>query len=216
MTATADLSRFTSATDTHGWVEVQHHDDLVERHHVSRWLLDADPVDLRMLARCAAPTVDVGCGPGRLAAALARRGVPTLGIDICPEAVRRTRARAVAALLRDVFDPLPGEGRWAWAVLADGNIGIGGDPTRLLRRLRSVVAPEGDVIVELNPTDVDHQGISRVRQPGGEVGAGFAWAVVGSRALATAAGEAGWRVGEEWQDGGRRFAVLRGIALRHG
>ena len=31
-------------------------------------------------------------------------------------------------LRRDLFAPLPGEGRWHHVLLADGNIGIGGDP----------------------------------------------------------------------------------------
>ena len=45
--------------------------------------------------------------------------------------------RGVTGPARDVFDPLPGEGRWETALLADGNIGIGGDPVALLRRLRA-------------------------------------------------------------------------------
>jgi len=209
MTVTADLARFTAATDRRGWVEVLHGDGLVERQHVARWLLDADPVDRRMLARCSGPTVDVGCGPGRLTAALTRRGLPALGIDICPDAVRRTRGRRAAALRRDVFDRLPGEGRWAWAVLADGNIGIGGDPVRLLRRMAQVLGPDGAVVVEVRPTDVDHRGTSRLRRPDGELGPRFAWAVLGGAALAAAAAAAGWRITEDWQDDGRRFAVLR-------
>ena len=34
--------------------------------------------------------------------------------------------------VRNVFDALPGEGRWHSALLADGNVGIGGDPVALL------------------------------------------------------------------------------------
>ena len=52
-----------------------------------------------------------------------------------PEAVAQTPDRGVAAIRRNVFDALPGEGRWRTALLADGNIGIGGDPAALLRRL---------------------------------------------------------------------------------
>ena len=88
-----------------------------------------------MLAHCVGPTLDVGCGPGRMSAHLAGRGRCVLGIDVVREAVDQTRARGVSALLRDVFAPLPGEGRWDTALLADGNIGIGGDPVALLRRV---------------------------------------------------------------------------------
>ena len=38
------------------------------------------------------------------------------------------------ALVRSVFETLPGEGRWDTVLLMDGNIGIGGDPAALLGR----------------------------------------------------------------------------------
>ena len=57
--------------------------------------------------------------------------------------------RGGAALRRDVFDTLPGEGRWETALLADGNVGIGGDPVALLRRLREVLDPRGRVVAEV-------------------------------------------------------------------
>jgi hypothetical protein len=47
-----------------------------------------------------------------------------------------------------VFGPLPGTGRWRHILLADGNIGIGGDPARLLRRCRHLLAPDGRVHIE--------------------------------------------------------------------
>ncbi len=69
-----------------------------------------------------------GAGPGRLTAALARRRQVALGIDVVAEAVGQTRERGGSALHRDVYDTVPGEGRWHTALLADGNVGIGGDP----------------------------------------------------------------------------------------
>ncbi|MGH3814090.1 MAG: methyltransferase domain-containing protein, partial [Pseudonocardiaceae bacterium] len=41
---------------------------------VERWLAPADGEDEWLLSRCAGPTVDLGCGPGRLVAELAGRG----------------------------------------------------------------------------------------------------------------------------------------------
>ena len=110
------------------------------------WLRDADHVDEALLDLCHGPTLDIGCGPGRMAGALARRGQVVLGIDVVPEAVRLSLGRGVATLLRDVFDPVPGEGRWETALLADGNIGIGGDPVALLERIRDLIAPTGRVV----------------------------------------------------------------------
>jgi SAM-dependent methyltransferase len=118
---------------------------------VDRWHGPPEPAVRELIDRCTGPTVDIGCGPGRITAALAGRGLVSLGIDTSPTAVRLTRRRGAAALRRDVFDPLPGEGRWAHLLLADGNIGIGGDPTVLLRRCAELLRPGGTALVELDP-----------------------------------------------------------------
>ena len=110
-------------------------EDLPHRLPMTRWAARADAGDAAVLAHCTGPTLDIGCGPGRMSEHLAARGIGVLGIDIVPEAVEQTRARGASALHRDVFDHLPGEGRWVCALLADGNIGIGGDPVALLRRV---------------------------------------------------------------------------------
>jgi SAM-dependent methyltransferase len=118
---------------------------------VDRWYGPPEPAVQEIIDRCAGPTVDVGCGPGRLTTALALRGVISLGIDTSAVAVRLTRRRGGAALRRDVFDPLPGEGRWSHVLLMDGNIGIGGDPAVLLRRCTDLLRRGGTVLVELDP-----------------------------------------------------------------
>ncbi len=51
------------------------------------------------------PTVDIGCGPGRMSEALALAGHTVLGIDVVPEAVRQTRTRGVPALRRERLRP---------------------------------------------------------------------------------------------------------------
>ncbi|EWM14177.1 methyltransferase type 12 [Kutzneria sp. 744] len=96
---------------------------------VTRWQ-ELDSSDELLLAACLGPTLDVGCGPGRLVEALTRRGVIALGVDVSPVAVDLTQARGAPALCRDVFDRIPGEGRWRHVLLADGNIGIGGGSRR--------------------------------------------------------------------------------------
>jgi SAM-dependent methyltransferase len=57
------------------------------------WTIELRPGDRSLLTRCAGPTLDVGCGPGRLTAALTRAGHSALGIDISAEAVRQARRR---------------------------------------------------------------------------------------------------------------------------
>ncbi|MQA86408.1 MAG: hypothetical protein GEV03_17685 [Streptosporangiales bacterium] len=49
------------------------------------------PGDESLLQRCRGPVLDAGSGPVRLAAALAGRGVPVLGVDITSQAVPMAR-----------------------------------------------------------------------------------------------------------------------------
>ncbi|MDQ6524002.1 methyltransferase domain-containing protein [Nocardioides sp. LHD-245] len=118
---------------------------------VEDWTRGADVVDRLFLRHCAGATIDVGCGPGRLTEELALAGHVVLGVDVVHEAVTQTRHRGGPALRRDVFDRVPGEGRWDTVLLADGNVGIGGDPAALLRRMRDLLGRGGRIVVEVEP-----------------------------------------------------------------
>jgi len=175
---------------------------------VTRWQ-ELDSSDELLLTACLGPTLDVGCGPGRLVEALTRRGVIALGVDVSPVAVDLTKARGAPALCRDVFDRIPGEGRWRHVLLADGNIGIGGDPVALLRRARELLRPGGSVLTELDPpgTGLRRQQVrlSSVDSSGGW----FDWARLGPDGLARTAGEAGMDIRWLNERGGRWFAELQ-------
>lgn len=175
---------------------------------VERWCEAPDHADRSVLGRCRGAVLDIGCGPGRLAAALAAEGRPALGIDVSPEAVARTVRLGGTALCRSVFDPLPAEGRWDTALLIDGNVGIGGDPGALLRRLRRVVSRSGLLIAECVPTEVDERCEVRVDNGRGAWGEPFPWARAGARALTAHAARAGWTVTEHWTLRGRSFLAL--------
>jgi SAM-dependent methyltransferase len=163
---------------------------------VDRWLGGASSsdldraVDAAMLRHCAGPTMDLGCGSGRLTAALAVRGVSALGVDSSALAVRMTVARGGLALQRDLFAPLPGLGRWAHVLLADGNIGIGGDPLRVLRRAAELLAPDGVVVVELEATGPTLVQRLRLETEDGS-GHWFRWARVGLDGIGALAAAAG-------------------------
>ncbi|MEW9515263.1 methyltransferase domain-containing protein [Streptomyces tubercidicus] len=172
---------------------------------VERWCARADAADLSALRRCAGSVLDIGCGPGRLVAALAAQGRRTLGIDVSAAAVARTTALGGTALHRSVFNSLPEEGTWDTALLLDGNIGIGGDPRALLARTAELVAPHGLLIVETTPADVDEQVQVRVEagdhpRPGVPRTPGdlFPWARVGAPALLRYAAATGWIPAEQW------------------
>jgi SAM-dependent methyltransferase len=173
------------------------------------WSADRRAGDESLVDRCRPYTIDLGCGPGRLAAALATAGRPVLGVDISPQAVRYTRRRGVPALLADALGPLPGEGRWQSALLADGNIGIGGDPVRLLRRTRRLLEPGGRLLAEVDPPGHRCWRGDVALSDGHTVSDVFAWAFVGADQIADIAAEAGLRVLEHWTEAGRWFVDLR-------
>lgn len=182
---------------------------------VGRWMAPPDAADRSVLSRCGAPVLDIGSGPGRLVRALAERGEAALGIDIASAAVAHSVGSGAAAVRASVFDPLPNEGLWSTALLIDGNIGIGGDVTRLLQRVRGLVVAAGLIFVET--TGSEHEDVvlnARFAVEAGGVdlrptGPSFLWAVVGRRALRAYAARAGCQIVEEWSCAGRSFSALR-------
>ncbi|MFF8586150.1 class I SAM-dependent methyltransferase [Streptomyces althioticus] len=177
---------------------------------VERWCAEPDPADLDVLGRCEGAVLDVGCGPGRLVAALGAQGRRALGIDVSEAAVAHTVRRGGRALRASVFDPLPGTGRWDTALLMDGNIGIGGDPAALLHRMARVLRAGGLLLAETVPyPDVDERLTVRVTGPHDTPGAPFPWARLGSPALLRRARASGWRAEARWSTDGRTFVALR-------
>lgn len=192
-----------------GW-QVRYADGPVRPLDLDRWCAVLAAGDDGLLDRCAGPTLDIGCGPGRLAAALCARGVPALGIDIASGAVGMAAAAGVPVLHRSVFDRLPGTGRWLHALLADGNLGIGGNPVRLLHRVRELLAADGSLLCELDPPGTRAGPVQvRLESPLGRVSSWFPWAHVSPGELPVLAAMAGLRRSEQWQDGARWFAEVR-------
>jgi SAM-dependent methyltransferase len=175
---------------------------------VERWLGAVAAADETVLDRARGPVLDVGCGPGRHVLALARRGVLALGVDLSPAAVALARERGARAIEACVFGAIPGAGTWGSALLLDGNVGIGGDPSALLRRLGVLLCAGGDVFVELEaPGLPDAVPLARLEMPG-LTSCWFPWARVSAdRADALAAGS-GFFVAESWASEGRRFARM--------
>src|SRR5262249_18291500 len=159
--------------------------------HPDDWCGGLRPGDHGLLARCTGPTLDIGCGPGRLTAAPVAYGRTTLGVDTSAEAVRQARRPGAPLRPGRVFSPLPREGPWHHVLLADGNIGIGGDPYRLLSRCRELLATGGEVILELDPPGTGTwQGTAALRYDG-RTGPPFPWAAVSVDDLDTVAHHTG-------------------------
>src|ERR1700761_3021373 len=176
--------------------EVEHSDGTRVPLAVDQWLEPALG-DTSLVDRCSGPTLDVGSGPGRLTVALAERGIPALGIDVTPYAVEMAQCSGAFAILRDVFGRVPGTGRWQTVLLADGNIGIGGDPAALLRRIGDLLAPDGHALVEVQAPGAP--GTPAVEGPRARVRADQ----IGDMARG-----AGLVLRETWTESGRWFARL--------
>ena len=190
---------------------VRHDDGRVGRLPVGSWLggRSADTVfDEAIVALCEGPTIDLGCGPGRLVAHLIERGVPALGVDVSATAIDLARRSGAPALRRDVFDPLPGTGRWQTVLLADGNVGLGGDPERILRRAGELLRRGGRCIAEFDSATTGIN-VSWVRLESQEtIGPWFRWASVGIDCVPALAARVGLAVADVHPIGQRVVASL--------
>jgi SAM-dependent methyltransferase len=177
---------------------------------LDRWHDSATSEEQDLLSTVDGPVIDLGCGPGRLVVSLASKRIPALGVDSSPSAIALARRRGATVLERDLFGPLPGEGRWATALLFDGNVGIGGDPTRLLRRCRTLTAGAGEVVAEVQPPGTGWRRLVAWFERDGHRSEPFPWAVVGADAIADVARPAGFDVTDLGPTpSGRWFARLR-------
>ncbi|MGI5347574.1 methyltransferase domain-containing protein [Streptomyces sp. CA-250714] len=192
-----------------GPLQLRAHDGWSLTLDVERWCAVADAADMTVLDRCQGTVLDIGCGPGRLVAALGEYGHPSLGIDINAAAVSRTVLRGGHALRRSVFDPLPPPGTWDTALLVDGNVGIGGDPALLLRRVAHLVRRGGLLLVEVAGEDVDERLHVWMENGRGTTGTPFAWARLGASALHRVARTTGWTPEDTWSKDTREFTALR-------
>ena len=125
-----------------------------------------------------------------------------------PRAVRLARSRGAQALCADVFKPLPGVGLWRTVLLVDGNIGLAGDPLRILRRCRDMLAVAGYGVVEF---DTHHRGATTTLtrlETDDHAGPWFPWATVGLDHAEELAERAGLRLKDVQVIGDRALASM--------
>ena len=209
---TADLIYRAGAAGSLCWARNLRGD--VRQLPMTRWIGGSDitvhdrRADEHVIGLCSPnPTLDLGCGPGRFTAALQLRGRAALGVDSSGAAVEMTRLRGGVAVRGDLFGPLPAEGCWEQILLLDGNIGIGGDPVRMLRRAAELLATGGIIIVEIEHTVAASHEVLRWETEN-HVGPWFPWSRISSTALGDIAGAAGLSVSGVADVHDRVIAVL--------
>ncbi|MGO4342562.1 class I SAM-dependent DNA methyltransferase [Pedococcus sp. 2YAF34] len=180
-------------------------------HHqlpVRSWTGRASRSDRFLLDHCHGSTIDLGCGPGRLAAELRDRGHDVLGVDASRSAIAGARRRDIPVVCGSLFDPVPSEGSWGTALLADGNIGIGGDPAGLLVRAGRIIRPDGRIVVDLAPAGTGLRVHQLHLRAGGLASTSFPWAELGPDALPETAAAAQLTIAQVTRRRGRTVAVL--------
>lgn len=175
---------------------------------LERYLGLPDAIDEQLLRELQGPVLDVGCGPGRHLHGLAARGVFALGVDLSPVAVQLATGRGGRAIVASIFDELPGAGTWSSALLLDGNIGIGGTPCRLLARIGALLAPAGELLVELDPPGSPTvSSLARI-ETSDAYSSWFRWARVSISDVDQIAHSGGFQTTRRWCSSGRWFASL--------
>jgi SAM-dependent methyltransferase len=150
----------------------------------------------------------LGCGPGRLVASLVGQGIPALGVDQSATAIELARRRGAPVLHRDLFGPLPGAGRWSTVLLADGNVGIGGDPRRVLCRAGELLRSGGRCVAEFESATTGIVSHWVRLESSRTIGPWFRWATVGIDGARHLADELGLTVTDVHPIGDRLLATL--------
>jgi SAM-dependent methyltransferase len=168
---------------------------------------------------CSAPTIELGCGPGRLVARLIQRGIPAPGIDRSATAIQLAGRGGAPALLADVFEPSPASGRcpqpgmglWQTVLLVDGNVGLGGDPRRILGRAAELLGRGGRCVAEFDAEAIGIRARWVRLESARDVGPWFQWASVGVDSAATLAARVGLTLTSVRMIGGRVIASLAAL-----
>jgi SAM-dependent methyltransferase len=176
---------------------IRHPDGRLRILPVHRWLGacdDDEEFDDAVVAMCSGSTIELGCGPARLIARLIQRGVPALGVDRSATAIRLAGRCRAPALLGDVFQPLPGICCWQTVLLIGGNVGLGGDPRRILGRAAELLARGGRCVAEFDAEAIGIRASWIRLESTRQVGAWFRWAWVGLDSAAMLARPAGLKM----------------------
>ncbi|MFD0535066.1 hypothetical protein ACFQY7_16270 [Actinomadura luteofluorescens] len=107
-----------------------------------------------------------------------------------------------------MFGRVPGAGRWRTILLAAGNIGIGGDPAALLRRVLRLLGPGGQVLIEVDPPGTSSRTEPMRLRSARAIGDWFPWAHVSTDGADALAASCDAAVTERREEADRWFVAL--------
>ncbi len=102
-------------------------------------------------------------------------------------------------------------GHWQTVLLVDGNIGLGGDPRRILGRAAELLCRGGCCVTEFDAEAIGIRAHWVRLESAGDVGPWFRWASVGVDSAATLAGQVGLALTSVRLIGGRVIANLASV-----
>lgn len=161
--------------------------------------------------------LDVGCGAGRIALYLQRKGLRVTGIDSSPRVAALASARGVRDVrVASACERLPFKrGEFETVVLFGNNLGVCGSRaglTRMLRELRRVTNAEARILATTRaPGTINRKhreywhrrlargqefGVIRLRLEFGSSAREIEWYWIAPSALVEVAWDTGWRVAE--------------------
>ncbi|MEV6980122.1 class I SAM-dependent methyltransferase [Sphaerisporangium sp. NPDC051017] len=131
---------------------VERDDGLLMASDASKYFTPPDQLDRLDRWACqqaAGRVLDIGCGAGRHALALATAGFDVVGMDASPGAVTVARQRGVTAVHGSLYGPPPDLGRFDTILLLGNNLGLLGGADRahqVLRQLAGLAHPNARLI----------------------------------------------------------------------
>ena len=212
---------------------IERDDGLRETLSAGEYFLDYDDwpeYERRAVLEARGRVLDVGCGAGRVALWLQRRGIEVVAIDISPLALRVASLRGIKdCRLMDVRRLEFPEALFDTIVMFGNNFGIAGgveETRRVLRALHRVTTGDGLIIAACrdpmktdNPAHLAYHELnrSRGRPPGlvkirigfrGEFDDWFDLLLVGEEEMREVIAPTGWKIKTTYTDGANYCAVL--------